>query len=290
MELQWPLILFTTLVSWSAGLFGTQGLLAARGRATASQLPALVVSLALLVIGGIAVFFHLEHWERIFNGFGHITSGITQELIGIVAMFLVMVAFFAALRRTGGVPRWCGALALVVAVALVAVMGHSYMMASRPAWDSIVQIASLLGASCAFGPATFAVIMAVRGDDLGDIAPAALVGVIVNAATSIGYLVAMGCATALYSSLGYYYDPTQITSGMLEVESATSLFEGGRLALVVAVVVCAAAPVALAVIARKRDAAAWKPLGAAIAVVVAFGAITLRVLFYELGISVLPYY
>ena len=26
MELQWPLILFTTLVAWSAGLFGTQAL------------------------------------------------------------------------------------------------------------------------------------------------------------------------------------------------------------------------------------------------------------------------
>ncbi len=31
MELQWPLILFTTLVAWSAGLFGTQALLAAGG-------------------------------------------------------------------------------------------------------------------------------------------------------------------------------------------------------------------------------------------------------------------
>ena len=31
MELQWPLILFTTLVAWSAGLFGTQALLAAAG-------------------------------------------------------------------------------------------------------------------------------------------------------------------------------------------------------------------------------------------------------------------
>ena len=26
MELQWPLIVFTTLVAWSAGLFGTQAL------------------------------------------------------------------------------------------------------------------------------------------------------------------------------------------------------------------------------------------------------------------------
>ena len=38
MELQWPLIIFTTLVAWSAGLFGTQALMAALG--TAEQIQA----------------------------------------------------------------------------------------------------------------------------------------------------------------------------------------------------------------------------------------------------------
>ena len=31
MELQWPLILFTTFVAWSAGLFGAQGAAALAG-------------------------------------------------------------------------------------------------------------------------------------------------------------------------------------------------------------------------------------------------------------------
>ena len=79
MELQWPLILFTTLVAWSAGLFGAQAVAVLRGGGGRAQMPALVASVALLAAGGIAVFFHLQHWERIFNGFGHLTSGITQE-------------------------------------------------------------------------------------------------------------------------------------------------------------------------------------------------------------------
>ena len=54
------------------------------------------MSCVLLAVAGIAVFFHLQHWERIFNGFGHITSGITQELIAIVAFVAVAVAYFAA--------------------------------------------------------------------------------------------------------------------------------------------------------------------------------------------------
>ena len=91
MELQWPLIVFTTLVAWSAGLFGTQALMAAFGVGKKAQVPAWIASAVLLAVGGIAVFFHLEHWERIFNGFGHITSGITLEFIGCIVFAVVLV-------------------------------------------------------------------------------------------------------------------------------------------------------------------------------------------------------
>ena len=101
MELQWPLILFTTLLAWAAGLFAAQCVWALRGKGARAQMPALITSAVLLVVGGIAVFFHLEHWERIFNGFGHMTSGITQELIAIVVLFVVMVVYFVYLRRAG---------------------------------------------------------------------------------------------------------------------------------------------------------------------------------------------
>ena len=90
--------------------------------------PDAITSAALLVVGGIAVFFHLEHWERIFNGFGHLTSGITQELIAIIVLFVAMVVYFVYLRRGGDdakVPTWLAAIGLVLAVVLVAVMGHS---------------------------------------------------------------------------------------------------------------------------------------------------------------------
>ena len=93
MELQWPLILFTTLVAWSAGVFGTQAVLALRGEAPKAQLSCWITAAVLLAAGGIAVFFHLEHFERIFNGFGHLTSGITQELIAIVVLAVAAIAF-----------------------------------------------------------------------------------------------------------------------------------------------------------------------------------------------------
>ena len=57
MELQWPLILFTTFISASAGLFAAQGRYALAGEGRKAQLPAPITSVVIMAIGGIAVFF-----------------------------------------------------------------------------------------------------------------------------------------------------------------------------------------------------------------------------------------
>ncbi|MBC5583607.1 dimethyl sulfoxide reductase anchor subunit [Eggerthella sp. NSJ-70] len=166
MELQWPLIVFTTLVAWSAGLFGTQALMAVFGVGKKAQVPAWVCSAVLLAAGGIAVFFHLEHWERIFNGFGHLTSGITQELIAIVVLAVAAVAYLVLMRKSddgASVPKWLAWVSVALSVVLVAVMAHSYTMAARPAWESPLWILAVLGESCILGPATFLFLMAAGG-------------------------------------------------------------------------------------------------------------------------------
>ena len=86
MEIQIPLVIFTSFLAWAAGIFGTQCILALQKRGGAVQLPALICSAVVLVVGGIAVVFHLTHPFNLFKGFGHITSGITQELIAIVLL------------------------------------------------------------------------------------------------------------------------------------------------------------------------------------------------------------
>ena len=291
MELQWPLILFTTLLAWAAGLFAAQCLWALRGKGGRAQMPALIASAALLVVGGIAVFFHLEHWERIFNGFGHLSSGITQELIAIVVLAVVMVVYFVYLRRGGDeakVPAWLAAVGLVLAVVLVAVMGHSYMMAARPAWDSLLGPLTLLGAACAAGPLTFAVIEAARGEAAGRaIALFSLIGSIANLAASVAYLAFMEMASASYTDVGFYYDPTHPTAGMVDV-AALSPFAGESVAMVAVAVVAAAVPVAAALVGRKTGN--WKAWGAAGALGAVVGAVALRMAFYSAGASVYLFY
>ncbi len=289
MELQWPLILFTTLVAWSAGLFGTQALLAAGGHAKRSQLPAWVASAALLAVGGVAVFFHLEHWERIFNGFGHLSSGITQELVAIVVLAVVAIAYLAAMRRSDDgatAPKWLCWVAVAVCVILVAAMAHSYTMAARPAWDSVLWILYVLGNACVLGPCTMALVMAVRGDDLAPIGLPALAGAALAAAAAVAFAAFLQASGGSFAEVGYYFDPTRPTAGMADAASAVAA--QAPLLWIGAVAVGGILPLAAAFMGRRSGS--WRLWGPVAIVCALIGAVCLRVVFYELGLSVFMFY
>lgn len=290
MELQWPLIIFTTLLAWSAGTFATQCLLALKGEGTKAQMPSLVVSTILMVVGGIAVFFHLEHWERIFNGFGHITSGITQELIAIVLLAVVMVVYFAFLRKgEGKVPAWISILGAIMSVVLVVVMAHSYMMIARPAWDSVAWVLCVLGNSCVFGPLTVAVIgELVEGEAESPkegqkgVGLFAVVGSIVNAALSLAYVFVMNTAALGASSVEYFFDPTEPN---MDIASSYSVFGPDSIVvtLVGIVLVGAILPIVGAFLGKKQ--AKWTAWGSCALVCAVIGAVCMRVVFYQMGFS-----
>ena len=292
MELQWPLILFTTLLAWSAGVFASQSVLALKGQAAKVQVPSLTVAFVLMVVGGIAVFFHLQHWERIFNGFGHITSGITQELIVIVLLFVMMVVYFLFARKNGGtVPSWVAVMAIILSVALTLVMAHSYMMAARPAWNSIAWPLYVLGNACVLGPATVAVLCSVMKANVDGslIGVVNVAGCVVNALFAAFYSVVLSMASSGFTSVEWYFDPTEPNARLFDVASVTPfasdsviLFAFGALA------VGAVAPIVCAVLGKKQGA--WSVWGTAIVVCALVGAICMRVVFYQMGASVFTLY
>ena len=289
MELQWPLILFTTFVAWSAGLFGTQALLASGGHAKRSQLPAWIASAALLAVGGVAVFFHLEHWERIFNGFGHLTSGITQEFVAIVVLAAVAVAYLVAMRRSDDgatAPKWLCWAAVAVCVILVAAMAHSYTMAARPAWDSALWIAYVIGNACVLGPCTMALVMAVCGDEVAPVGLPALAGAALAALTAVAFAAFLQASGGSFAEVGYYFDPTRPTAGMADAASAVAA--QAPLLWAGAVAVGGALPLVAAFMGRKSGN--WKLWGPVAIVCALIGAVCLRVVFYELGLSVFMFY
>ena len=299
MELQWPLIVFTTLVAWSAGLFGTQALMAVFGVGKKAQVPAWVCSAVLLAAGGIAVFFHLEHWERIFNGFGHLTSGITQELIAIVVLAVVAIVYLVLMRKSddgASVPKWLAWVAVALSVVLVAVMAHSYTMAARPAWDSVLWILYVLGNACVLGPATFLLVLAAGGpgdqpaDRAADAgAPAgrtALAGAALNALAALAFAIFLQLSAGSFADVGLYFDPTHPTKAM--ADAAATVASQAPLLWLGAVAVGAIVPLAAAFLGRRTgNWKLWVPVAIAAALV---GAVCMRVVFYNLGLSVFMFY
>ena len=295
MELEWPLILFTFFVCLASGILLGQGLMTVLGKGKKMQLASLVSSLVALAIGGIAVFFHLQHWERIFNGFGHITSGITQELIAIVVFVVVAVVYFAMLRKSadgGTVPSWLAVVAIAISVVLAVVSAHSYMMAARPAWDTVVWPLAMLLAGGAAGALTVMAMLAAKG---GESKLGGLVAVVLAAASAVASvaMVAVWQASAgSFADVGYHFDPTTPTSPLLDVAAETNVLSGELAPLVWlgVIVVGALAPIACAVLANKKGGKSWLALGAAGAACAVVGAVCLRVAFYELGLSVFMFY
>lgn len=290
MELQWPLILFTTLLAWSAGVFGMQAVYSLRGVGAKAQMPALITSVVLMAVGGIAVFFHLQHWERIFNGFGHLTSGITQELIAIVVVFATMVVYFVYLRRSGDeakVPTWLAVAALVLSVVLVCVSGHSYMMASLPAWNSVLQIGSLLGAACALGTGTMALLCDLKGEDAALSGVACIVGQAVNAVLTMAYVVAMASSASSFTSVSYWFDPVSPTQTIVDA-TTLSPFSGDATLFTVAAIGFAIAGIVVAVVGKKQGG--WKLWGGLAVAVALVSSLCLRVVFYQMGVSIYPFF
>lgn len=289
MAVQWPLILFTTFIAWCCGLFASQSILMLKGEAKKAQMPAWIVSAILLVVGGICVFFHLQHWERIFNGFGHITSGITQELIGIVLLAVIAIIYLVYLRR-GDMKKWVPIVGIILSAALVIVMAHSYLMAARPAWNTFAWILCVFGSACGLGPATMAVIIALtdkESEKSGLLGWLNIGGSAINALFTIIYVAVASAATSSLVTVGYYSNPVKVLEGMVDV-SNYSPFAGDNATLTILALIAVVLTVVLAIVGKKQGK--WMVIGIICVILALIAAIAIRVVFYQMGVSVYMFY
>ena len=161
------------------------------------------------------------------------------------------------------------------------------MMASLPAWDSLLQIASLLGAACGFGPATMALICAVRDESSDLDAKANLIGQAVNVVLVVAYLIAMQATAGSYTAVEFWFDPTSPTMDITP-DGSTAPFSGASLAWAVVAIVAAVAGLGSALAGRAKGD--WKVWGAVGAACVLVSALALRAVFYMTGVSIYPFF
>ena len=262
------------------------------------QLVSLIAAAIALVVGGIAVFLHLQHWERIFNGFGHITSGITLEFVGCIVFAVVLVLYFLMMRRSedGMAPKWCGILAIVVGAALPIVTGMSYLMPSLPVWNTpLLPVYYLCNTVLMGGLSALVIAGATGADDVKGLAIKLVVaGGIAQLVVVAAYAVAISSMGGLYSDVTYYFDPTLPDVGMVDTDAVVgSLFTGSQaLAFWLgAVILGSVVPVVLGIVARTvsdvKKLAAYAAAGLVCAVI---GGLCWRSILYVVAVSVFALY
>lgn len=298
MELQWPLILFTFFLCLAGGILFAQGVLTVAGKGKKTQLISLVAALVALVVGGLSVFMHLQHWERIFNGFGHITSGITLEMIGCIVFAVVLVVYFLMMRRAedGMAPKWCGVAAIVVGLALPIVTGMSYLMPSLPVWNTPFLPVYYLCNTILMGGLSLAIIGGITGaDDVKDLAlKMTMIAGVAQVIVVIAYAVSISMMGGVYSDITYYFDPTLPDVGMTNTDAVVGSILLGSQALVFwlgTVIVGGIAPVVIAFLAKKIDDMNKLALYAGTGMVCAIvGGICWRCILYVVAVSIFALY
>lgn len=294
MELQWPLIIFTLFMCLGAGILFAAGLAAVRGEDDAVKLPSMVATTACMVLGGLASALHLHHWERIFNGFGHLTSGITHELIGIVVVMGAVILYFT-LFRSKKTAKWMGAVAMAASVLLIVLMTHSYAMPARPVWNVPFMYLVYLGNMGLFGFLALGIMEVVTKGDANFAMKAALVSGVVQLIGCLGFATLVTGLADSFSSLGYYFMSTDPSAPLKDPGVALlglTSFDLGLIYWGVTVLIGCVAPLVIAAIPALRKGergCAWGVMAAALACALV-GGVAFRAVFFLLGYSQYVFY
>jgi anaerobic dimethyl sulfoxide reductase subunit C (anchor subunit) len=292
MELQWPLIVFTTFICLSAGTFGSIAIVSLKEKYEAIQLPGLIFAFVALIIGGLASVLHLQTPTRYFAQFGNISSGINQEIGMIALVAILMIISFIQLRRNGTVNKVIKILSAVLSLALVLVMSHSYLMPAIPAWNTLllpvyyVLHAVLLGVLVTLALPAIGTAESAQGSKLNTVALVVLGLFALSIAAYTFYFTTL--STGAYSAV-LHVDTTTVppvdpaTIGVRIISGDLALLFWGAI-----VVVGLVLPLVALLIARKAPGAKAAALITGIVLVIA-GGVAFRVLLYFAAASVFIY-
>lgn len=195
MSIQWSLVIFTAFTGIAGWLLAATAIAEFKGICKKSTFMAALVAFVLMVIGGCASVTHLSHPERMLEALNHPTSGIFVEavLVGITAALTAIYLILVKREAGAGARKGLVAAAAVVGVVLSYAAGSSYMMASIPAWNTILLPLGYLGTAIPGGIAAFMVVSLLSKEDVAELAIFSKVLMIGGAAAAV--LAAIYCAT-----------------------------------------------------------------------------------------------
>ncbi|MDR0310948.1 MAG: polysulfide reductase NrfD [Acidobacteriota bacterium] len=227
MSIEWSLVFFTLFSGLAAGVF--TGIAVSEwtgGGAKQVRFPGAVLTLAALVIGGGSSVLHLGHPERIFGALKQPGSSIFFEALLIGLFGLIVIFYLLALRRGASalVTRLLATLGAIPAVLLACTVGSTYMMPSRPAWDTLILPVLYLASAGVMG--CFGIAALLSGRDESPAVPAlskiTLMFLGIQAVLTAAYLV--------YLSVAPYPDVSRSAARVL-IGDLAPIFWGGLVIL-----------------------------------------------------------
>ena len=138
MEIQWPLLIFSVLLGVTSGSFVFLAVGELRGKFREVRFSGALIALICLAVGGCVSVLHMGHPERATHLLGNLGSGLSKELFVVAIMGVIALVYLVLAKKDyPGVSKVFGVLGGIVGLVLPFVAGSSYLIAARPAWDSI---------------------------------------------------------------------------------------------------------------------------------------------------------
>ena len=281
MDTQWALVFFTLFAGLGVGLFVAVAATEWWGKAKAARLPAAAIALAALIVSGISSVLHLGHPGRIFGALGHPGSGIFLEmlLIGLTGLGVIIYIVMLTRGSSDSSRRAEATVTAVPAVVLSFAVGNSYVMSSRPAWDTIVLPLLYMATAAVMGCFALSVFTALKDDaeTTKRTAWATMVALGIQVVLLVVYLAHLSSAS--------FADPSR-SAGRVLSGSLAGLFWAG-------LVLCGLlVPLAGAWLLRSKKAGGVSSLAVSAVGLVAVlgGGVAFRALMFALGSGVKNYF
>jgi len=139
MTIQWELVIFTLLTCTGAGIFAFVALGELTGKlGEGIRQKSTMLALSLIILGGVVSVFHLAHPGRVFYLVSNLNSAFGRELIMSGLMIILMILYLLALRKnyTPSLRNIIAILGLISSVLFTYIVGFTYVLPGRPAWNS----------------------------------------------------------------------------------------------------------------------------------------------------------
>ena len=285
MEIQWPLLIFSVLLGVTSGSFVFLAVGELRGKFRDIRFAGALIAFLCLAVGGCVSVLHMGHPERATHLLGNLGSGLSKELFVVAIMGIVSLAYLILAKKDyPGASKVLGVAGGVIGLVLPFVAGASYLIAARPAWDSVTLPLMYLGGGLAMGMTLMAGLVLLRGkasEEGGFALKLALAGVVIMVVTTLAYVIWIAVAP--------YQAPTRSIERLISGDMAVMFWAGVVfVGMVVPVVLTALACVK----ATKGDGGQLANPSAlamymfAACACSAIGAVVLRVIMYGVGTSV----